>query len=105
MFPENLPIHRKVLHRSIFSFLNFILTVCTHKSHKTPLKICHKIVKCFFYAKNEKCITCGHPFIRSMISFNYLPLIEFQPHTSLDLSHEETVNLLKRKHSYIILCT
>jgi intraflagellar transport protein 122 len=35
--------------------------------------------------KGDKCNTCSHPFVRSPISYDILPLIEFQPDKEIDI--------------------
>jgi intraflagellar transport protein 122 len=41
----------------------------------------------------DKCSVCGHPFIRSMISFETLPIVEFE--ISENITHEQALDLLK----------
>lgn len=41
----------------------------------------------------DACVTCGHPFVRSMLCFEVLPLVEFMPDPAL--SDEEVVALLR----------
>lgn len=41
----------------------------------------------------DVCVRCGHPFIRSMLGFEVLPLVEFMPDQAL--SDEEVVALLQ----------
>jgi intraflagellar transport protein 122 len=40
----------------------------------------------------DQCTTCGHPFIRSYVSFEILPLVEFT--IADDVTHEEALKLL-----------
>lgn len=43
--------------------------------------------------KGDKCTTCSYSFIRSPISFENLPLIEFKP--TKDISDEKAIELIK----------
>ena len=43
----------------------------------------------------DACVRCGHPFVRSMLCFEVLPLVEFMPDPAL--SDEEVVALLRRE--------
>ncbi len=43
--------------------------------------------------KGDKCNTCSNVFIRSLISFEILPLIEFRP--SKALSDDEAIEMIK----------
>jgi len=65
-----------------------LLTVCFRCGSSQPLlrKDADKEV--------ESCETCLHPFIRCMLNFNILPLIEFQPCESL--SEKETLGLIQK---------
>jgi len=40
----------------------------------------------------DSCINCGHPFIRTFLGFDILPLVEFQPES--DISVEEALKLI-----------
>ena len=41
----------------------------------------------------DVCTSCGHPFVRSFLNFEVLPLIEFVPEASI--SDEEALDLIK----------
>ncbi|CAK9047431.1 Intraflagellar transport protein 122 homolog, partial [Durusdinium trenchii] len=43
----------------------------------------------------DSCINCGHPFIRTFLGFDILPLVEFQPET--DISLEEAQRLIAQE--------
>lgn len=45
------------------------------------------------YAKGDVCTNCGHPFVRSFINFDILPLVEFVPEPSI--SDEEAIELIR----------
>eukprot|EP00826_Nyctotherus_ovalis_P048259 TRINITY_DN5660_c0_g1_i7.p1 TRINITY_DN5660_c0_g1~~TRINITY_DN5660_c0_g1_i7.p1 ORF type:complete len:916 (+),score=268.90 TRINITY_DN5660_c0_g1_i7:716-3463(+) len=50
-----------------------------------------------FVTGNEDCCTfCGHPFLRSFISFETIPLVEFQLHPNL--THAKAMDLIKADH-------
>lgn len=50
-----------------------------------------------FVTGNEDCCTfCGHPFLRSFISFETIPLVEFQLHPNL--THAKAMELIKADH-------
>lgn len=50
-----------------------------------------------FVTANEDCCTfCGHPFLRSFISFETIPLVEFQLHPNL--THAKAMDLIKADH-------
>merc|ERR1712072_838484 len=42
----------------------------------------------------DSCVNCGHPFIRTFLGFDILPLVEFQP--DMNISMEEAVKLINR---------
>lgn len=44
-------------------------------------------------SRNDSCDNCGHPFIRCSISFDILPLIEFQ--IDSNLSNEDALSLIR----------
>jgi intraflagellar transport protein 122 len=46
------------------------------------------------FAKGDVCTNCGHPFVRSFISFDILPLVEFVPNPSI--SDEEAIDLIRQ---------
>ena len=46
------------------------------------------------YAKGDVCTNCGHPFVRSFITFDVLPLVEFVPEPSI--TDEEAIKLIRR---------
>lgn len=46
------------------------------------------------FAKGDVCTSCGHPFVRSFINFDVLPLVEFVPDPSI--SDEEAMDLIRR---------
>ena len=41
----------------------------------------------------DVCTSCGHPFVRSFLNFEVLPLIEFVPEASI--TDEEALDLIK----------
>ncbi|CAE7363251.1 ift122 [Symbiodinium microadriaticum] len=45
------------------------------------------------FAKGDVCTNCGHPFVRSFINFDILPLVEFVPEPSI--TDEEAVELIR----------
>lgn len=46
------------------------------------------------FAKGDVCTNCGHPFVRSFINFDILPLVEFVPDPSI--SDEEAIELIRQ---------
>ena len=44
----------------------------------------------------DACVQCGHPFIRCFLSFDVLPLVEFEPDPALGLSSEQVKRLIWR---------
>lgn len=49
------------------------------------------------FAKGDVCTNCGHPFVRSFINFDILPLVEFVPDPSI--SDEEAIELIRQPPS------
>ena len=49
------------------------------------------------YAKGDVCINCGHPFVRSFITFDVLPLVEFVPDPSI--SDDGAIELIREDPS------
>ena len=47
-------------------------------------------------AKGDACTSCCHPFIRSFINFDLLPLVEFTPEAKI--SAEEAIELIRQPH-------
>jgi intraflagellar transport protein 122 len=47
------------------------------------------------FKKGDNCTNCGHPFIRSFITFDILPLVEFIP-DSKSISNEEAIELIRQ---------
>jgi intraflagellar transport protein 122 len=45
----------------------------------------------------DSCVNCGHPFIRTFLGFDILPLVEFQP--DANISTEEALKLIAREPS------
>lgn len=45
------------------------------------------------YTKGDVCINCGHPFVRSFITFDVLPLVEFVPDPSI--SDDEAIQMIR----------
>ena len=45
--------------------------------------------------QGDRCTACGHPFLRSFVNFELLPLVRFQP--TRDISPTEAVQLLRRE--------
>mmetsp|Transcript_102146 Transcript_102146/g.284436 ORF Transcript_102146/g.284436 Transcript_102146/m.284436 type:complete len:1297 (+) Transcript_102146:78-3968(+) len=43
----------------------------------------------------DSCINCGHPFVRTFLGFDILPLVEFQPEATI--SNEEALKLIARE--------
>merc|ERR1719387_2799772 len=43
----------------------------------------------------DSCINCGHPFVRSFLGFDILPLVEFQPEPHI--SPQEALKLIARE--------
>ncbi len=48
-------------------------------------------------SKGDKCTSCSHPFIRSPISFEILPLVEFKPEPGIN--NERAFELIKLNES------
>jgi intraflagellar transport protein 122 len=46
------------------------------------------------FAKGDVCTNCGHPFVRSFINFDILPLVEFVPDPSI--SDDEAIDLIRQ---------
>lgn len=46
------------------------------------------------FAKGDVCTNCGHPFLRSFINFDILPLVEFVPEPSI--TDEEAIELIRQ---------
>ena len=46
------------------------------------------------FAKGDVCTNCGHPFVRSFINFDILPLVEFVPEPSI--SDDEAIDLIRQ---------
>lgn len=46
------------------------------------------------FAKGDVCTNCGHPFVRSFINFDILPLVEFVPEPRI--TDEEAIDLIKQ---------
>lgn len=49
------------------------------------------------FVKADVCTNCGHPFIRSFINFEVLPLVEFVP--SRDISDDDAIDLIRQHPS------
>lgn len=49
------------------------------------------------FAKGDVCTNCGHPFVRSFINFDILPLVEFVPDPAI--SDEEAIELIRQPPS------
>jgi intraflagellar transport protein 122 len=45
----------------------------------------------------DSCVNCGHPFVRTFLGFDVLPLVEFQP--DLGISMEEALKLINKESS------
>merc|ERR1740117_2265062 len=43
----------------------------------------------------DSCINCGHPFIRTFLGFDILPLVEFQPEANISM--DETLKLIAKE--------
>ena len=46
------------------------------------------------FSKGDVCTNCGHPFVRSFINFDVLPLVEFVPEPSI--SDEEAIDMIRQ---------
>ena len=46
------------------------------------------------FAKGDVCTNCGHPFVRSFINFDILPLVEFVPDPSI--TDDEAIELIRQ---------
>ena len=44
--------------------------------------------------QGDRCTACGHPFLRSFVNFEHLPLVRFQP--TRDINQVECIQLLRR---------
>jgi intraflagellar transport protein 122 len=49
------------------------------------------------FSKADICTNCGHPFVRSFVSFEVLPLVEFVPDPSI--GDEEAMELIRQSKS------
>lgn len=67
-----------------------ILPVCYRCSSTNPLlnPFTNK------FAKGDVCTNCGHPFVRSFINFDILPLVEFVP--DQHISDEDAIDLIRQ---------
>jgi intraflagellar transport protein 122 len=67
-----------------------ILPVCYRCSSTNPLlnPFTNK------FAKGDVCTNCGHPFVRSFLNFDILPLVEFVPEPRI--SDEEAIDLIRQ---------
>jgi len=45
----------------------------------------------------DSCVNCGHPFIRTFLGFDILPLVEFQPEAMIPM--DEALKLINREPS------
>jgi len=43
----------------------------------------------------DSCVNCGHPFIRTFLGFDILPLVEFQPEPGIPM--EDAIKLIHRE--------
>jgi intraflagellar transport protein 122 len=68
-----------------------ILPVCYRCSSTNPLlnPFTNK------FAKGDVCTNCGHPFVRSFVNFDILPLVEFVPEPRI--SDEEAIDLIRQQ--------
>ncbi|ETO24654.1 hypothetical protein RFI_12502 [Reticulomyxa filosa] len=48
---------------------------------------------CFFQQHNDICFNCKHPYVRCMVSFTVLPLVEFL--IAENITHEQALHCLK----------
>lgn len=48
----------------------------------------------------DVCTNCGHPFVRSFISFDVLPLVEFIPQTGISV--DEAIDLIRQSSTHNI---
>ena len=67
-----------------------ILPVCYRCSSTNPLlnPFTNK------FAKGDVCTNCGHPFVRSFVNFDILPLVEFVPDSKI--SDDEAIDLIRQ---------
>jgi intraflagellar transport protein 122 len=49
------------------------------------------------FAKGDVCTNCGHPFVRSFINFDILPLVEFVPEPQI--SDDEAIEMIRQPAS------
>ncbi len=68
-----------------------VLPVCYRCSSRNPLlnPFTNKL------ARGDVCTNCGHPFVRSFINFDILPLVEFVPEPRI--SDEEAIELIRQQ--------
>lgn len=71
-----------------------ILPVCYRCSSTNPLL--NPFTSKF--AKGDICTNCGHPFVRSFINFDILPLVEFVPDPNI--SDEEAIEMIRNPPSH-----
>ena len=77
-----------------FSFFNKTILQFLRKplkAHSGEMSNAHK------FTKGDVCTNCGHPFVRSFINFDILPLVEFVPEPSI--SDEEAIELIRQPPS------
>lgn len=67
-----------------------ILPVCYRCSSTNPLlnPFTNK------FAKGDVCTNCGHPFVRSFVNFDILPLVEFVP--DFRISDDDAIELIRQ---------
>lgn len=66
-----------------------LLPVCYRCGHRNPLlnQLANR------RDRADACVNCGHPFVRSFINFEILPLVEFVPDATI--SDDEAVSLIR----------
>ena len=55
---------------------------------------CSETINPLLNPQGDRCTACGHPFLRSFVNFEHLPLVRFQP--SRDISIVECLHLIRQ---------
>jgi intraflagellar transport protein 122 len=45
------------------------------------------------FSKGDGCASCGHPFVRSFLNFDVLPLVEFAP--AAGITDEQALDMIR----------